>query len=166
MKSLLKYIKESSEDGKNGHWEDFVDEDTGEIVSMWVNDPTPEELEKQEKEREENINSWYEKRKKEDELRKKLQLDKLDDDVWNYEQQLKDLNNEYRELRVDMEEELGYLYSQGNEVEAEKLAQKYGAKENKIVKQQESIRKKLSLARKRQDSASSKFWKEYDKIWN
>lgn len=166
MKSLLKYIKESSEDGKNGHWEDFVDEDTGEIVSMWVNDPTPEELEKQEKEREENINSWYEKRKKEDELRKKLQLDKLDDDVWNYEQQLKDLNNEYRELRIDMEEELGYLYSQGDEVEAEKLAQKYGAKENKIVKQQESIRKKLSLARKRQDNASSKFWKEYDKIWN
>lgn len=166
MKSLHKYIMESSEDGKNGHWEDFVDEDTGEIVSMWVNDPTPEELEKQEKEREENINSWYEKRKKEDELRKKLQLDKLDDDVWNYEQQLKDLNNEYRELRIDMEEELGYLYSQGDEVEAEKLAQKYGAKENKIVKQQESIRKKLSLARKRQDSASIKFWKEYDKIWN
>lgn len=166
MKSLHKYIMESSEDGKNGHWEDFVDEDTGEIVSMWVNDPTPEELEKQEKEREENINSWYEKRKKEDELRKKLQLDKLDDDVWNYEQQLKDLNNEYRELRIDMEEELGYLYSQGDEAEAEKLAQKYGAKENKIAKQQESIRKKLSLARKRQDSASIKFWKEYDKIWN
>ena len=27
MKDLYKYIKESAEDGKNGHWEDFVDED-------------------------------------------------------------------------------------------------------------------------------------------
>ena len=46
MKNFKDYlIKESEKDGKNGHYEDFVDEDTGEIVTLWVDDPTPEELE-------------------------------------------------------------------------------------------------------------------------
>ena len=166
MKALYKYVKESAEDGKNGHWEDFVDEDTGEIVTMWVNDPTPEDITAKEKEREENARSYYEKQQKENEMRKQLKLDELDDVVWDYEQQLKDLNREYRDLRIDMEEELGQLYSSGKEVEAEKLAQKYGEQENRITKEQESLRKKLASAKKKRDIASSKFWKFYDKLWD
>lgn len=165
MKDLYKYIKESSENGKNGHWEDFVDEDTGEIVSMWVNDPTSEEIETKEKEREADTRSYYEKQQQENAKRKELKLDELDDMVWSLETQLKDLNQEYRDLRTDMEEELGQLYSQGKEAEAEKLAQKYGDRENKIVKQQESLRKKLAATKKKRDNASSKFWKFYDKLW-
>ena len=72
VKDLYKYIKESSEDGKNGHWKDFVDEDTGEIVTMWVNDPTPEDIAAKEKEREENTRSYDEKQQKEHEMRKQL----------------------------------------------------------------------------------------------
>lgn len=166
MKALYKYVKESAEDGKNGHWEDFVDEDTGEIVTMWVNDPTPEDIAAKEKEREENTHSYYEKQQKENEMRKQLKLDELDDIVWGYEQQLKDLNREYRDLRMDMEEELGQLYSSGKEAEAEKLAQKYGKQENRITKEQESLRKKLASAKKKRDIASSKFWKFYDKLWD
>lgn len=166
MKALYKYIKESAEDSKNGHWEDFVDEDTGEIVTMWVNDPTPEDIAAKEKEREENTHSYYEKQQKENEMRKQLKLDELDDIVWGYEQQLKDLNREYRDLRMDMEEELGQLYSSGKEAEAEKLAQKYGKQENRITKEQESLRKKLASAKKKRDIASSKFWKFYDKLWD
>ena len=166
MKDLYKYIKESSEDGKNGHWEDFVDEDTGEIVTMWVNDPTPEDITAKEKEREENTRSYYENWKKENEMRKQLKLDELDDIIWDYEQQLKDLNREYRDLRIDMEEELGHLYSSGKEAEAEKLAQKYGKRENRIVKEQESLRKKLASAKKKRDIASSKFWKFCHKLWD
>lgn len=166
MKALYKYVKESAEDGKNGHWEDFVDEDTGEIVTMWVNDPTPEDIAAKEKEREENTHSYYEKQQKENEMRKQLKLDELDDIVWDYEQQLKDLNREYRDLRMNMEEELGQLYSSGKEAEAEKLAQKYGEQENRIVKEQESLRKKLASAKKKRDIASSKFWKFYDKLWD
>ena len=166
MKALYKYVKESAEDGKNGHWEDFVDEDTGEIVTMWVNDPTPEDIAAKEKEREENTHSYYEKQQKENEMRKQLKLDELDDIVWDYEQQLKDLNREYRDLRMDMEEELGQLYSSGKETEAEKLAQKYGKQENRITKEQESLRKKLASAKKKRDIASSKFWKFYDKLWD
>ena len=166
MKALYRYIKESAEDGKNGHWEDFVDEDTGEIVTMWVNDPTPEDIAAKEKEREENTHSYYEKQQKENEMRKQLKLDELDDIVWGYEQHLKDLNREYRDLRIDMEEELGQLYSSGKEAEAEKLAQKYGEQENRITKEQESLRKKLTSAKKKRDIASSKFWKFYDKLWD
>ena len=166
MKALYKYIKESAEDGKNGHWEEFVDEDTGEIVTMWVNDPTPEDIAAKEKEREENTYSYYEKQQKENEMRKQLKLDELDDIVWDYEQQLKDLNKEYRDLRIDMEEELGQLYSSGKEAEAEKLAQKYGKQENRITKEQESLRKKLASVKKKRDIASSKFWKFYDKLWD
>ena len=166
MKALYKYVKESAEDGKNGHWEDFVDEDTGEIVTMWVNDPTPEDITAKEKEREESARSYYEKQQKENEMRKQLKLDELDDVVWDYEQQLKDLNREYRDLRIDMEEELGQLYSSGKEAEAEKLAQKYGKQENRIAKEQESLRKKLASAKKKRDIASSKFWKFYDKLWD
>ena len=166
MKALYKYVKESAEDGKNGHWEDFVDEDTGEIVTMWVNDPTPEDIAAKEKEREENTHSYYEKQQKENEMRKQLKLDELDDIVWDYEQQLKDLNREYRDLRMDMEEELGQLYSSGKEAEAEKLAQKYGKQENRITKEQESLRKKLASTKKKRDIASSKFWKFYDKLWD
>lgn len=166
MKALYKYVKESAEDGKNGHWEDFVDEDTGEIVTMWVNDPTPEDIAAKEKEREENTHSYYEKQQKENEMRKQLKIDELDDIVWDYEQQLKDLNREYRDLRMDMEEELGQLYSSGKEAEAEKLAQKYGKQENRITKEQESLRKKLASAKKKRDIASSKFWKFYDKLWD
>ena len=92
--------------------------------------------------------------------------DELDDIVWGYEQQLKDLNREYRDLRIDMEEELGHLYSSGKEAEAEKLAQKYGKQENRITKEQESLRKKLASAKKKRDIASSKFWKFYDKLWD
>jgi len=166
MKDLHKYILESQEDGKNGHWKDFVDEDTGEVVTMWINDQTPEEIAAKEKECEENTRSYYEKQQKENDMRKKLKLDELDDIVWSYEQQLKDLNKEYRDLRIDMEEELGHLYTSGKEAEAEKLAQKYGAQENRIAKEQESLRKKLASTKKKRDNASSKFWKFYNKLWD
>lgn len=165
MKDLYKYIKESHEDGKNGHWKDFVDEDTSEIVTMQVNDPTPEDIAAKEKEREEDTRSYYEKQQKENDMCKQLKLDELDDVVWDYEQQLKDLNREYRDLMIDMEEEVGHLYSSGKDAEAEKLAQKYGEQENRIVKKQESLRKKLSSVKKKRDNTLSKFWKFYDKLW-
>ena len=48
-----------------------------------------------------------------------------------------------RQLEIDQEEEVGGLYADGKEAEAEKLAQKYGVKFNKNSKQQESLKKKL-----------------------
>ena len=162
MKNLVQYIKESSSDGKNGHYEDFVDEDTGELVTMWINDPTPEELEAREKEREESARKYYEKCEKEREVYKELKIDSLEDEVWALQDELKDLHREYRQLEIDQEEEVGGLYTAGKEAEAEKLAQKYGAKFNKNSKQQESIKKKLERAKKKLDVARHKMDKLRD----
>ena len=52
MKTLSQYIKESidkSQNSKNGHFEEFVDEETGELVTLWIEDK-PEEIVKAVKE--------------------------------------------------------------------------------------------------------------------
>lgn len=165
MKTLNQYLKESSEDGKNGHWEDFVDEDTGEIVTMWVNDPTPEELEAQEKERQENARKYWEKCEKERQAYKELNIDALEDEVWSMQDELKDLHREYRQLEIDQEEEVGGLYANGKEAEAEKLAQKYGAKFNKNAKEQEKLKKKLGTIQKKLNTARRKMDKIRAELW-
>lgn len=165
MKNLKLYLKETAEDGKNGHYEDFVDEDTGEIVSLWVADPDPEELKKQEEEREKSMQEYWEKRKKEEQAFKDLKIDSLEDEVWSYQDQLKDLHREFRELRIDQEEEVGALYVKGDEAAAEKLAQEYGEKFNKNAEQQESVQKKLIKAKKKLNTARKKMDKIYNELW-
>lgn len=165
MKNFTQYIKESEKDGKNGHYEDFVDEDTGEIVTLWVDDPTPEELEAREKEREESARKYYEKCEKERAAYKELKIESLEDEVWSLQDELKDLHREYRQLEIDQEEEVGGLYADGKEAEAEKLAQKYGAKFNKNSKQQESLKKKLEKAKKKLNAARRKMDKVRHELW-
>ena len=36
MKTLSNYIKESVGNSQNGHFEEFVDEETGDLTTMWV----------------------------------------------------------------------------------------------------------------------------------
>ena len=165
MKKINQYIKESSEDGKNGHWQDFVDEETGEIVNLWVDDPTPEELEAREKKREESTHKYYEKCKKEQDAYKELKIDELEDTVWYLQQDLKDLHKEYRQLQIDQEEEVGSLYAQGKEAEAEKLAQKYGTKFNKNAKDQEKMKKQLERAKDKLFKAHRKMDKVRTELW-
>jgi hypothetical protein len=165
MKQITDYIKESENDGKNGHYEDFADEDTGEIITLWVDDPTPEELEAREKEREESARKYYEKCEKERAAYKELKIDSLEDEVWNYQQELKDLHDQYRQLEIDQEEEVGGLYADGKEAEAEKLAQKYGKDFNKLASKQlltqrklAASKTKLSVARKKMDKIRNELW--------
>ena len=166
MKKLNHYIKESVEDGKNGHYEDFADEDTGEIVTMWVNDPTPEELAKREEEQKKAMDAYWAKVEQENKYHKQLNIDKLEDDVWNLQSQLKDLHREYRELEIDQEEEVGGLYVNGKEAEAEALAQEYGEKFNKNSEEQEKIKQKLVIAKKKLNDAEDK-WRDFvSKLWD
>ena len=78
---------------------------------------------------------------------------------------MKDLHREYRQLEIDQEEEVGGLYADGKETEAEKLAQKYGAKFNKNSKQQESLKKKLENAKKKLNVARRKMDKVRSELW-
>ena len=105
MKNFTQYIKESEADGKNGHYEDFVDEDTGEIVTLWVADPDPEE----EAQKAELAKAEHDKYVKRLEAEKKLRktLDPLEDKLWGLNQDLKDKTREYRDLQIDQEEEVG-----------------------------------------------------------
>ena len=165
MKKLNHYIKESVKDGKNGHYEEFADEDTGEIVTMWVNDPTPEELAKREEESKKAMDEYWAKVEKEQKIHKELNIDKLEDDVWDLQSRLKDLHREYRELEIDQEEEVGGLYVSGKEAEAEALAQEYGEKFNKNSEEQEKLKQKLVVAKKKLDDAREKWYKLTDGLW-
>jgi len=160
MKDLYKYIKESEKDGKNGHYEDFVDEDTGEIVTLWVADPDPEE----EAKKAELAKAEHDKYVKRLEAEKKLRktLDPLEDELWGLNQDLKDRTREYRDLQIDQEEEVGALYVKGDEAKAEELAQEYGEKFNKLADEIDVIKKKI----KDLNPKVEKLQRELLKIWD
>ena len=154
------YIKESAEDGKNGHYEDFVDEDTGEIVTLWVADPDPEE----EAQKAELAKAEHDKYLKCVEAEKKLRktLDPLEDKLLGLNQDLKDKTREYRDLQIDQEEEVGALYVKGDESKAEELAQEYGEKFNKLADEINIIKNKI----RELNPKVEKLQRELLKIWD
>ena len=160
MKSFKTFILESEVDGKNGHYEDFVDEDTGEIVTLWVADPDPEE----EAQKAALAKAEHDKYVKHLEAEKKLRktLDPLEDKLWGLNQDLKDKTREYRDLQIDQEEEVGALYVKGDEAAAEKLAQEYGDKFNKLADEIEQLKNKI----KELNPKVEKLQRELLKIWD
>ena len=164
MKSIKDYILESEADGKGGHYEDFVDPDTGEICTLWIDDiEAAKEKEKREEiarlAREEEDRKYNEIIAKEKEIRK--ELDPLEDQMYDLEGELKDLKREYRDLQIDHEEEVGALYADGKYEEGEKLAQEYGKKFNKLDKQIQSLEKKISKLYDKKE----RLWDKILNIW-
>lgn len=165
MKNLLTYIKES-DNSKNGHFEEFVDEETGELVTMWIEDK-PEEIVKAVKE------ATPEELQKLKDLRKAV--DKLDDEWWTnkYElsdtkDELKSLKDELRELQYGMEDEIGQATS---DKERDRLGNQYGEEldnvQNKIRKtiaKIEKLTKKNKSIRNKLDDASDKLYEYEQKI--
>ena len=106
MKTIKDYILESEADGKGGHYEDFVDPDTGEICTLWIDDiEAAKEAEKALLASQEEDRKYDEIIAKEKEIRK--ELDPLEDQMYDLEGELKDLKREYRDLQIDHEEEVG-----------------------------------------------------------
>ena len=157
MKTIKDYILESEADGKGGHYEDFVDPDTGEICTLWIDDiEAAKEAEKARLAREEEDRKYNEIIAKEKEIRKAL--DPLEDQMYDLEGELKDLKREYRDLQIDHEEEVGGLYANGKFEEAEKLAQKYGVKFNKLEKQIKTIKNKIDKLEPKIEKLQSQKW--------
>lgn len=166
MKSINQYIKESAEDGKNGHWEEFVDEETGELVTLWREDK-PEEIVKAVKE------ATPEELQKLKEIRKAF--DKIDDEWWavkdelsNAKDDLKSLKSELRELQYGMEDEIGAATT---DEERDKLGNKYGEEleevQNKIretIANIEKLTKKKEDVRNKLDDASNKLYDYENKL--
>lgn len=169
MKSIKEYINESAEDSKGGHDETFVDPDTGEIVTMWVNDPDPEleKLKWEAYEKEEAEATKLREKIREQEKNLVKQQEKLEDKLWEYEQDLKDCTRQYRQLQIDQEDELGQLYSSGKEVEGEEKAQEYGEQFNKLADEIESLKtniKKLQPQIAKIEAQRDKLWEPYYKL--
>ena len=142
MKDLSKYILESEADGKNGHYE-YKTDSNGKGIKIWVD---YDEIVKQRKAAEAAIKAAKEEKlKKKEEKRKAAQeLEDSEDRMIEINGELSDLEQQHRDLMIDMEEELGPLYAQHTkegEAEAEKRAQDYGEQFNKIEKQIEKLNK-------------------------
>lgn len=166
MKPLSKYLKESYKDKKQGHYEDFVDEDTGEIVTLWVDDK-PEQIIKAVKEATpEELQKLKELRKQEDEIDAKWWS--IRDDIDNQKDELKSLKAELRELQYGMEDEIGQAKT---DEERDNLGNEYGEKientqENirKIINNIKSLNKKLNDVDDQLRSASAKVLDYEEKI--
>lgn len=166
MKTLSNYIKESidkSQNYKNGHFKEFVDEETGELVTLWIEDK-PEEIVKAVKE------TTPEELQKLKEMRKAF--DKIDNEWWAVKDELdgandelKSLKSELRELQYGMEDEIGQATS---DEERDKLGNQYGEEledvQNKIRKtitNIEELTKKKEAIQNKLDDASNKLY-EYE----
>ena len=166
MKPLSKYLKESYKDEKQGHYEDFVDEDTGEIVTLWVDDK-PEQIIKAVKEATpEELQKLKELRKQEDEIDAKWWS--IRDEIDNQKDELKSLKAELRELQYGMEDEIGQAKT---DKERDNLGNEYGEKientqENirKIINNIKSLNKKLDDVDDQLRSASAKVLDYEEKI--
>lgn len=158
MKSLTNYIVENEADGKNGHYEKFYDEDTGETIVYWKNDPTPEEIKNQLKK-----DDYTDNFSKEQQERKRLNLDELEDKVWDLQSQLRDLHKNFISIQYDQEDEIGNAES---DEDKDNIAQKYGEKLNQISKKQQDIKKKLSVAQTNLNKAEKEFADFRDKLWD
>lgn len=147
-----------------GYWEEFVDEDTGEVVKMWVTKPTKKEekefLKKRKKEIEEEHKKYQIALKKEKEIQKKYFP--LSEELFDLQSDLKDKLQQYRELEMDQEEELGPLYAQGKDKEAEELAQKYGEQLGDLDSEINSLKSKIKELEPKVD----KLHEELNSIWD
>ena len=164
MKSLNTYILESAEDGKNGHWEEFVDEDTGEIIKIWKDDPDPEKVKQETEKFMAIVKTWSEK---EEQILAKLrpinkELDKLYNEKDEAEDGLRNAKRELRDLRIDMEEEIGQVI--GDDAEMDRLGNEYGEKMNELEEEISKWSKKLKELEPKIDPVETKYWKLKDQL--
>jgi len=153
--------------GKGGRYKEFVDGDTGEVVKIWVPNRTKEEIaaekEKFRKQQEENE---AEAKKYDDAVKNESKLDKeyghVMDEYNGCLSELKDRIRERKQLEIDQDEEVGALYVDGKDKEAEKLAQEYGEKFNKIDEEIESLKKHREELKPKVEE----YRKKLDEIWN
>lgn len=145
MKDLKVYIKESAEDGKNGHWEEFVDEDTGDIVSIWRPDDTPKILALIKKYDDEAAKIDAELAKVWDD-EKKLHHEILDlrSELIDIKSSIKSKKDSLRQLFTDMEEEV----ANAKESDKDKVANEYGEKMSEVEKEIENFSTKYSQVAK------------------
>ena len=144
----LDFIKESSDvvDGKHGHWEEFVDEETGELVKLFRPDK-PKNLEKSAGTIKNPLVNWEEVKKVSKELldEEDAQQDLLDE-LKNLQDDLKDIDVRRKEMLMDMEEEIGAL-DVDNDDARDEIGNKYGVWLDELDDEAQGIKNQLSYVK-------------------
>lgn len=171
MKSLVEHLSEvenrmleNAEDGKGGHWEEYYDEDAEEKIKIWVDDPDPKELAQKKEEIKKRVQAskaeYEAKCKKYHEL-----IDKSDnayEQLMYYKNKISKLRLEYKERYADMMDEVGGLYSKGDDAKAEKVTNDgYAPEFNRIQKEIDEYLPKL----KKWQKTYNDIREQINKIW-
>lgn len=148
-------------DKKRGHYEEFVDADTGEVVKVWREDPSKKESSFEEQE---TGLIYQEKIKLDNEARKEFTA--IESEFKSVLENLKDKYDERKQLEIDQEQEVGSLYVAGKDEEAEKLAQDYGEKFNTIDDEIGMLNSKIDELKPKYIQARQEYNKKADEIWD
>ena len=105
--------------------------------------------------------NYADKCSKEQQERKRLNLDELEDNVWDLQTELKNLHKNFISIQSDQEDEIGNAKT---DEEKDNLAQKYGEKFNQVSKKQQDIKKKLVVAKNKLNKAKKEFDNFRDKL--
>lgn len=131
MKSLKSYINE--------RYTTIEDDATGEYITIWVDDEDEGIINKRLEQAEQN---------KEEYLNTENEWKSLRDKLWDLEDKKDDLVDEirslkanYKQLSLDMDDELGQLISKGED--PDKKAQEYGKEMEEILSKKEKLVKEL-----------------------
>lgn len=138
-------------------YEEFVDEDTGEIVKLPKR--KQEEVVEEEASSKEEVEKYMETRKREKELLEAMQP--FEDEIWNCQEDLRSVKIRMREAERDQEEEIGRLYAEEEYMEAERKAQEYGALFEELEEAVQNLYKRIEEANKKLEPLQ----KEFSELW-
>lgn len=149
MKSLKQILSKVS---LNEDWQYGVDFSTGDTIKYWVSQEAKSLPKDAIEWLEEDPDEYYKKIEQEKKLQKKLE--KWEDKYDSLDDELKDNKRQLKELRIDMEEELGHLYSDGKEDRAEEKAQEYGQEIENLEVEIFRIKKEMDNCQKQIEAIS------------
>ena len=144
MKTLTQYLTEGHQKYK-GYWDEFEDEDTGEVIKIYRSARQQKKWAKMRELEEKDREQRLEKVKPLEEKKKKLSDEwwKLFNDQKALEEELSTLSNRQRELYSDMEQEVGSLMHKGDDAAAEDKANEYGGEMNDVEEKIDELSEKI-----------------------
>lgn len=159
IKDSLKFYKGSKKlkDSDSEEWEEFIDEDTGEIVKLLKKNRT--ELKKNQSKQDPVMLKQLEEL--ESQRRNLLkQLDELDDKIFYLKQDRNSLREQRKQLLIDMEEEVGQATS---DEDRDKLGNQYGEDLDSIDRELERVNAEIATLEKRYEKLDGEYLEVQEK---
>lgn len=149
-----KFEKVLEGEESKGHWVEYIDDDTGEIIKYWKDDePNDYTIDADN----DDAEYWEEyERRREKAASLKDEYLTLFSEINSVQSEINDISFNIKQLYIDQEEEIGQLFSQGKHEEAEELAQTYGEDLDDLTKQKKVLNKKLAELNKKIEAVEEK----------